>query len=247
MSRDSDRWRWPRHRPCSPLGWTARLGVCGSGPACPRSTHRPGSPCSSARSSNCLFRVLASTEQLLVPSVAFGLEVFVGYEPQGCRVNAIGKTAFFCRPVAEDMAEMTTTVGRSNLGTDHVVAQVHCLRDIGLLQGDGKARPATTAVELLGRGEQWLPRHDVDVNVGILLVPELVVEGRLCCALLSYCVLHVVELGNRFRFLFTVGFRLYHHRFGPPSSVTVEYGRYGEPCSFPWSRDVPHLILSYTN
>src|ERR1700739_841798 len=44
------------------------------------------------------------------------------------------------------------------------------------------------AVELADRGEQRLAGYDVDVDAGLLVVPELVVERRLGAARLGYLV-----------------------------------------------------------
>ena len=44
------------------------------------------------------------------------------------------------------------------------------------LERNGEARPAAPAVELLQRSKQRLARNNVDIDSGVLLVPELVVE-----------------------------------------------------------------------
>jgi len=59
------------------------------------------------------------------------------------------------------------------------VAHVLLLYDIPWLERHREAGPTAAAVEFLGGCEERLTRHDVDVDTRLLLVPKLVVEGRL--------------------------------------------------------------------
>src|SRR5665213_1779907 len=87
------------------------------------------------------------------------------------------------------MAEVRVPVRGADLSADHAVTAVLVFGDVGRLQRCGEARPSTPAVELLGGGKEWLSRHDVDVEASLLVVPELVVEGRLGRRLLRDVVL----------------------------------------------------------
>jgi hypothetical protein len=136
-------------------------------------------------------------EDLLVLTVALRFEFLVGHEAQRRRVDAVAQAALGGRAIVEDMAEMAVTVARTNFSADHAVARVRVLDHIFGLERNREARPAATAVELLGGREQRFARDDVDVDARLFLVPEVIVEGRFGGTLLSHRVLALVELGDR--------------------------------------------------
>src|SRR5512134_2024317 len=69
--------------------------------------------------------------------------------------------------------------------------------DVGGVDGPGEARPAGARVELVGRSEQRLARHDVDVDARFLVMQILPGSGDLGAALLRYAILLRGELRDR--------------------------------------------------
>lgn len=78
---------------------------------------------------------------------------------------------------------------RTDLGADHVVAGVVPFVDIGGFDRLRKTRPATTRLELVGRGEQRLAGDDVDIDAGLVVVQVLAVSGVLRSVLLRHAIL----------------------------------------------------------
>src|SRR5208337_1964612 len=76
-------------------------GACGSDPACPRSSLRPGphGPCS------CQLLHLGQ-----IGAVAFRLHDVARDETERRRVDAIAQAAFVARPVIENVAEMAVAM-----------------------------------------------------------------------------------------------------------------------------------------
>jgi hypothetical protein len=102
-------------------------------------------------------RIHGTAEDLLALFIPFSLEVFVGDEAQGGRVDAIAQPSLFARPIIEDMAEVALPMLRSDFDAGHAEALVHPLHHVGRLQEHGETRPTATAVELLGGGKERLP------------------------------------------------------------------------------------------
>jgi hypothetical protein len=53
---------------------------------------------------------LGRVEDRFVPSIALGLELSVGHEAQGGRIDAVAQATVFWRPIIEDMTEVTLAV-----------------------------------------------------------------------------------------------------------------------------------------
>src|SRR5262245_30816029 len=87
------------------------------------------------------------------------------------------------------MAQVRVTARRARLDAAHAVRGIHVLRDVLRLDRAHEAGPSRAGLELVGRGEEWLPGHDVDVDPGLVMVPELVAERRLGGAALRHLVL----------------------------------------------------------
>jgi hypothetical protein len=66
------------------------------------------------------------------------------------------------------------------------------------LERFGGTRPPASTVKLVGGGEQQISENNIHLDARILLVPELVVEGRLGGAFLSYRVLVPVGFADFF-------------------------------------------------
>ena len=82
------------------------------------------------------------------------------------------------------MPEVRTGGARANLRARHAERAVLALGDVFLLDRRGEARPAGARVELLARREERLARHHVEVDSGLVVVPEGVPERHLRSAFL---------------------------------------------------------------
>jgi hypothetical protein len=71
-----------------------------------------------------------SVEDLPILAVSFCLEVLVGDESKGGRVDAVAQATFLGGAITEDVAEVTVTMGRANFGPDHPVAPIFVLHDV---------------------------------------------------------------------------------------------------------------------
>src|SRR5262245_33436195 len=90
---------------------------------------------------------------------------------------------------------MRAGVLRVNLGPPHEELPVLALGDVPGDDRPGEARPAGARVELVERAEEGLAGDDVDVDPGLVVVPELVAERRLGRLALR----HLVLLGGELR------------------------------------------------
>src|SRR2546428_6412746 len=94
---------------------------------------------------------------------------------------------------------MRVTPGGADFHPTHAVRGVAVLRDVVRLDRLDEARPAGARVELVGGGEERLPRDHVHVDAGLVVVPERVPERRLGGATLGDVVLFrrqpALELG----------------------------------------------------
>src|SRR5262245_47860756 len=138
-------------------------------------------------------------EQRLVLPVSRFLELRDGNESQRGRVDAIAQAR---RPgtVREQVAEVRVGVGRAHLHPLHAVRVVGVLGHVGFLERLREARPAGARIELVDGGEQRLARQDVDVDPGLVMVPELVAKRRLGRAALRDFVLGRRQLRLDFGF-----------------------------------------------
>jgi hypothetical protein len=69
------------------------------------------------------------------------------------------------------------------------VFSVNPLADLLPGDGSGKTRPSSARIELIERAEKRLTRHDINVNAGVLFIPELILKRGLGPVALSDVVL----------------------------------------------------------
>ena len=67
----------------------------------------------------------------------------------------------------------------ANLGALHTFRSVQALDDEIVRDRFAKRRHAETAIEFVERREEWFAGNDIDVDAGVLVVPELILERRL--------------------------------------------------------------------
>src|SRR5687767_7622107 len=108
-------------------------------------------------------------------------------KPKCRRVDAIAQSAAVLWPVRKYMTEMTVAVRRAHL--DAALHGVRALVHVGRIDRLREARPAAPGVELVGRGEQRLPRHDVNVNAGFVVVEIFSAPRKFGRGLLRYAIL----------------------------------------------------------
>src|SRR5262245_5358576 len=137
-------------------------------------------------------------EERAVLAVPLLFELRDGNESERGRVDAVAQTGR-ARTIRKQMPEMRIRAGRAHFYSPHAVRGIAVLADVGRLEGTHEARPTRPRVELVGRREQGLARHHVHVDSGLVVIPELVVEGRLGGAALRDLVLlgseSALELG----------------------------------------------------
>src|SRR3990167_3828028 len=118
-------------------------------------------------------------------AISFALHLVARNEAKRRGVNAVAQTSAIGGTVREYMTEMTVGVHRSDFRPHHTVRAVAQLVHICCNDGLGEAGPARTRVEFVGRGEQRLSRHDIDVDAWFLVVIILPREGPLGARLLG--------------------------------------------------------------
>src|SRR5262245_26961116 len=100
------------------------------------------------------------------------------------RVDAVAQAAAVGRTVGEDMAQVAVAVPRADLDALHAMRRVAQGLDVALLDRLGEARPPAARFVLVGRGEERLAGHDVDVDARLLVAEVLAGAGALGPALL---------------------------------------------------------------
>src|SRR5690606_8104689 len=136
-----------------------------------------------------LLLLVLALEQRAVAPVALRLQLAHRDEAQARAVDAVAQPGRR-RTVLEHVAEVAVAVLATHLGARHVQLVVRAFDDVARLQRTREARPAAAAVVLVERGEQRLAGDHVDVDPGLLVVPELVAERRLGRLVLGDRVLH---------------------------------------------------------
>lgn len=121
---------------------------------------------------------LATAEQGQVLSVAFLFQALGGDEAQRSRVHAKAQ-AGGSRAVIEDMAQVGIRMLRTHLGARQDELEIGARGDVLRFQRPGEAWPARARVIFIQRAEQRLAGYHVHIDAGVLVVPILVVEGRL--------------------------------------------------------------------
>ena len=84
-----------------------------------------------------------------------------------------------------------------HLGSHHAVRGVSQFVDIGRFNGLGETRPPASRFKLVGRSEQRLARHNVDVDARFMVTQILTGSRRFSPALLRYAVLLRRQLSDR--------------------------------------------------
>src|SRR5262249_25741354 len=91
---------------------------------------------------------------------------------------------------------MTVRVRRAHLSAEHAVRGVPQFVDILRFNGLGEAGPAASRIKLVGRREQRLAGHDIDVDARFLVIQIFSGSGGLGAVLLGYVILLGRELFN---------------------------------------------------
>src|SRR6476469_176168 len=110
-------------------------------------------------------------------------------EPERGRVDAVAQSAAVAWPVKKYMPKTAIAVRRAHLGTRHAMRSVPQFVDIGRFYGLGEARPAASRFEFVGRSEQRLAGHNIDIDARFLVIQIFSSSGTLGFALLRYAIL----------------------------------------------------------
>src|SRR5260221_4833789 len=119
-----------------------------------------------------------AAEQRAVLAVPLRLELARRNETKRGRVDAVAQ-ALRRRSVVEDVAEVRAGRTRSNFVTRHEKLVVGASRHPRRVDGLREARPAGPGFEFVGGAEEGLTADDIDVEPGLVVVPELVAKRRL--------------------------------------------------------------------
>src|SRR5262245_42370968 len=91
---------------------------------------------------------------------------------------------------------MAVRVRRAHLSADHAVRGVSQFVDILRFNRLGEAGPAASRIKLVGRREQRLAGHNIDVDARFLVIQIFSGSWSLGAVLLSYMILVGRELSN---------------------------------------------------
>src|SRR5262245_49907644 len=91
---------------------------------------------------------------------------------------------------------MAIRVRRAHLGASHAMRGVPQFVDILRFNGFGEAGPAAPRIKLVGRCEQRLAGHDIDVDARFLVIQIFSGSGGFGAVLLRYLILLGRELSN---------------------------------------------------
>src|SRR5262245_51644445 len=95
------------------------------------------------------------------------------------------------------MTEMAVPVRRAHLSAEHAVRGVPQFVDILRFNGLGEAGPSASRIKLIGRCEQRLAGHDIDIDARFLVIQIFPGSGGLGAVFLRYVILLGRELLNR--------------------------------------------------
>src|SRR5579875_1703520 len=87
------------------------------------------------------------------------------------------------------MPQVAVAGGGAHFGADHAMRRIAHLVEVVRLNGPGEARPATSRLVLVGRGEEGLARYDIDVDARLLVMEVFARAGTLGAILLRHAVL----------------------------------------------------------
>src|SRR5215470_2800718 len=118
-------------------------------------------------------------------------------KPQRGGVDAIAQAAALLGTVGKHVPEMAVRICRAHLSADHAVRGVPQFVDIRRFNGLGEAGPAASRIKFVGRREQRLARHNIDVDARFLVIQIFSGSRRFGAVLLRYVILLGRELSNR--------------------------------------------------
>src|SRR5215212_462383 len=121
--------------------------------------------------------------------IPLALQLIEVDKAQRGRVDAVTHSACLNRAIGEDVPQVAVAVGRTHFGPNHPVARIAALDNVLGIDRLDKARPSGAAFKLVERGKKRLPRHDIYIESGFLIVPVLIREGPLGSVLLSHSIL----------------------------------------------------------
>src|SRR5438876_4962142 len=136
-----------------------------------------------------LLFALGWLEERAVLAVAGFFELIGGNEAEGRGVDAVAQTRRR-GTVVEEVTQVRVGAGRAHLHAAHAVRGVGELGDVGGFERPHEARPPGAGIELVGGGEQGLAGNHIDVDPGLVVIPELVAERRVGRAAAGDVVLH---------------------------------------------------------
>src|SRR5262245_29515517 len=118
-------------------------------------------------------------------------------KPQRGGVDAVAQSATILGTVGEHVPEMAVRMGRAYLGAYHAVRGVPHFVDIRRFNGLGEAGPAASRIKFIGRREQRLAGHNIDVDARFLVIQIFSGSGSFGAVLLRHVILLRRELSNR--------------------------------------------------
>src|SRR5262245_13235253 len=110
-------------------------------------------------------------------------------KPQRGRVDAIAQSAAILGSVGKHVSEMAVRVRRANLSAEHALRGVPQFVDILRFNRFGETGPAASRIKLVGRGEQRLAGHNIDVDARFLVIQIFSGSGGLGAVSLRYTIL----------------------------------------------------------
>ena len=84
--------------------------------------------------------------------------------------------------VGKKMAEVSVTSFGAHLDALHIVRGVRLFDKKIFRDRFAKCGHADLTVEFVERSEKWFAGNDIDVDAGAIIVPEVILEGRLGAA-----------------------------------------------------------------
>ncbi len=115
------------------------------------------------------------------------LQPIAVHKAKGGGVHAVPQPSLISWAIREDVAEVTVSMLRTDLGTGHAMGAVNLFDDVCPIDGPGEARSACAAVKFVEGSKKRFAGDDVDVKTRLFVVPVLIGESpfgsiRLCYA-----------------------------------------------------------------
>src|SRR5262245_22649367 len=118
-------------------------------------------------------------------------------KPKRGGVDAIAQSAAILGTVSKHVPEMAVRMRRADLSAYHAVRGVPQFVDIVRFNRLGEAGPAASRIKFVGRREQRLAGHNIDVDARFLVIQIFSGSGDFGAVLLRYVILLGRELSNR--------------------------------------------------